>query len=175
MSRNLNFKKMKLLKPLAFLLLGASFIVTMSSSVPATIPTEAEISKSKEELKAVPIEQSLNSMTASEFTKLTARDYKKITGERLSLKEKLILKSVQKETKSLIAANKLDENTKMNFSQQMADGEKSFDFGGFIVGFLFGLIGVGLVHIFSTSKAARRSSWQGLGAWILLLLALLLI
>ena len=47
-----------------------------------------------------------------------------------------------------------------------------FKFGPFIVGLLFGLIGVGLVYIFTDDKDSRRSAWYGLGTWLILFLLL---
>ena len=47
-----------------------------------------------------------------------------------------------------------------------------FNFGGFILGLLFGLIGVGLAYIFSNDEAFRRSAWYGLGTLLILLLIL---
>ena len=45
-------------------------------------------------------------------------------------------------------------------------------FGGLFLGLLLGLIGVGLAYIFSSDETFRRSSWYGLGVWIILLLLL---
>ena len=47
-----------------------------------------------------------------------------------------------------------------------------FHFGGFILGLLLGLIGVGLAYIFSTDADFRRNAWYGLGAWMILWLLL---
>ena len=47
-----------------------------------------------------------------------------------------------------------------------------FNFGGFILGFLLGLIGVGLAYIFSDDESFRRSAWYGLGTWLILLILL---
>ena len=47
-----------------------------------------------------------------------------------------------------------------------------FNFGTFMAGLLLGLIGVGLVHIFSTDSDAKKSSWYGFGSWIILLIVL---
>ena len=49
-------------------------------------------------------------------------------------------------------------------------GNVEFNFGGFILGFLLGLIGVALAYIFSSDDAFRRSAWYGLGTWLILLL-----
>lgn len=51
-------------------------------------------------------------------------------------------------------------------------GGTEFKFGPFLVGLLFGLIGVGLVHIFSNDKASKKNSWYGFGTWLILLLLL---
>ena len=69
----------------------------------------------------------------------------------------------------------IDENTIVELDKQMGYGESSFNLGGFLLGFFLGLIGVGLAHIFSDDKDFRRSSWKGLGVWVILLLVLTLI
>lgn len=45
-------------------------------------------------------------------------------------------------------------------------------FGGFFLGLLLGLLGVGLAYIFSDDATFRRSSWYGLGVWLVILLLL---
>ena len=48
-----------------------------------------------------------------------------------------------------------------------------FHFGGFILGLLLGLIGVGLAYIFSSDADFRRNAWYGLGTWMIIWLLLL--
>ena len=48
-----------------------------------------------------------------------------------------------------------------------------FNFGGFILGLLLGLIGVGLAYIFSDNADFRRNAWYGCGAWIIIYLILI--
>ena len=112
----------------------------------------------------------LKSITIDQFIKLKPSYLKKLTGETLTLKEKLVLSLMQKDLRRSVKKNLVDENTTVNFDQYFEEGKSKFDIGGFVLGLLLGLIGVGLAHIFSKDKNFRRSSWQGLGAWIIILL-----
>jgi hypothetical protein len=47
-----------------------------------------------------------------------------------------------------------------------------FHFGGFILGLLLGLIGVGLAYIFSSDADFRRNAWYGFGTWMIIWLLL---
>ena len=47
-----------------------------------------------------------------------------------------------------------------------------FHFGGFILGLLLGLIGVGLAYIFSSNADFRRNAWYGFGTWMIIWLLL---
>ena len=47
-----------------------------------------------------------------------------------------------------------------------------FHIGGFILGFLLGLIGVGLAYIFSSDTDFKRNAWYGFGAWMIIWLLL---
>ncbi|MDB2675430.1 hypothetical protein N9Y90_02745 [Flavobacteriales bacterium] len=74
-------------------------------------------------------------------------------------------------------------NQTVNISQDLSEEESvwtkittkpekgDFHFGGLLIGFLLGLIGVGLVYLFSKNPAVKRSSWYGLGIWLIVLLA----
>lgn len=47
---------------------------------------------------------------------------------------------------------------------------ESFHWGGLALGFLLGLIGVGIAYLFSKNPAVKRSSWYGLGLWAIVFL-----
>ena len=47
-----------------------------------------------------------------------------------------------------------------------------FHFGGFILGLLLGIIGVGLAYVFSNNPNFRRNAWYGFGTWIIIWLLL---
>jgi hypothetical protein len=108
-------------------------------------------------------------MTLREILELSPKQYAEITGEKLSFKDKLAFSYMKRE----LSKNKsLDLDKEVNLKAAVSSGSGDFSIGGFIVGFLFGLIGVGLVYIFSDDSAARRSSWKGFGAWVILILLL---
>ena len=71
------------------------------------------------------------------------------------------------EVKSEVIVDATDD-----IASSLPTAQTVFKFGPFLVGLLFGLIGVGLVYIFSDDSDARRSAWYGLGTWLILLLLL---
>ena len=48
--------------------------------------------------------------------------------------------------------------------------DEIFHWGGLALGFLLGLIGVGIAYLFSKNPAVKRSSWYGLGLWAIVFL-----
>jgi hypothetical protein len=165
-------KKVKLV--LMSALLGF-LTITLSSSLPTSNVESKETVK--EEIKVSTTLNPIfkNSMSVKTFLSLSPKDIYSGTGKKLSFKEKMGLKIAQKELKTQVKKNQIDENTIVELDKQMGYGESSFNIGGFLLGFILGLIGVGLAHIFSDDKDFRRSSWKGLGAWIILILVLALI
>ena len=63
-------------------------------------------------------------------------------------------------------------DNQLNEGQKLLLPATDFNIGGFLLGFLLGLIGVGLAYIFSDDPSFRRSAWQGLGAFVILILIL---
>lgn len=149
--------------------------ITLSSSLPTSNVESKEVAKEdvKVNLDLYPVKS--NSMSVKTFLSLSPKDIYAATGNKLSFKEKMGLKIAQKELKNKVKENQIDENTIVELDKQMGYGESSFNLGGFLLGFFLGLIGVGLAHIFSDDKDFRRSSWKGLGVWVILLLVLTLI
>ena len=105
-------------------------------------------------------------MTVEQVLNLSPKQYEKITGVDLNFKEKMAFSMLKKELK------KKDINSTINLEAAMAESSSDFSWGGFIVGFLLGLIGVALVHIFSKDQAMRSASWKGCGVYLILLLLL---
>lgn len=108
-------------------------------------------------------------ITFKELLDLSPKEYTELTGEKLNFKEKLAFSFMKKKLRNDETLN-LDE--KVNLKKAAANASGGFNIVGFLVGLLFGLIGVALVHIFSQDKAARRSSWMGFGVILIALLVL---
>ena len=161
---------MKIVRKLNLLFLASSIVLTLSSAVPSS---NSNSSEKKETSTENVVKSNLNSLTVQEFLHLSSKDFSALTGKKLTTKEKIVFSILKKEIKSEVVANKLDKNATINFKNKMVEGERNFDFGAFSVGLLLGLIGVGLVYIFSNSKVSRKSAWIGWGVWVALLLIIL--
>ena len=161
---------MKKIKLFAVSLIMTVLMVSLSSSIP--ISKQETVAEKK-----VTTEKStlLTSMTNKQFLTLTPHSYYKLVGTKMSLKERLALKFAQQNIRKEIKNNTIDENATINYKMAVGGEESSFNFGGFILGFFLGLIGVGLAYIFSNDKGFIRSTWKGFGAWVILLLVLVLI
>lgn len=110
-------------------------------------------------------ETSISKMNVEQILALTPKTYEELTGEKMSFKDKIALRYVQKNIK-----RELKKNGKVDLRDYIDGDSMRFNIGGFALGLLLGLIGVGLAHIFSNSKSFRRSSWYGLGALVIILL-----
>ena len=69
-------------------------------------------------------------------------------------------------------SSELVVNYDNSYEDLLPSSGTDFMFGPFIIGFLFGLIGVGLVHIFSDDSDAKKNSWYGFGTLLILILVL---
>lgn len=118
---------------------------------------------------------SLSNMSVEDFLKLSKSDLKELNGGSITFKESLVFKQLQNELRKEVKHEKIKPSDLINIESLAEERVSQFKIGGFILGFLLGLIGVALAHIFSQDKGFRRSSWQGLGAWIILLLILVLV
>jgi len=142
-------------------------IVSLTSSLPVgkvdNVITTEVATKSNE----VP-----QTMTLEQVVKMSTKDFAELKGSKITFKERLVLKFTQKQLKREIRKGNLSKDQEINVKKYVDNEMPKFNVWGFVLGFFLGLIGVGLAHIFSNSKSFRRSSWYGLGAWIILLLIL---
>lgn len=161
---------MKSIKILTFSLIMAVLVISLSSSIP--VSKEENVLDKK---VSSDITSTLSKMTNMQFLTLSPKTYYKLTGIKMSFKERMGLRIAQKNISAEIKSKSIEENATINYEMAVANGESSFRIGGFILGFLLGLIGVGLAYIFSTDKDFIRSTWKGLGGWVILVLVLALL
>ncbi|MBU3743911.1 MAG: hypothetical protein FGM61_05090 [Sediminibacterium sp.] len=158
---------MKSIKFFSFPLIMVVLMISLSSSIPVSKEeTVLEKKVSNDNISA------LSTMTNKQFLTLSPQSYYKLTGIKMSFKERMALRIAQKKIRSEIKSKSIEENATINYERAVVEGGSTFKVGGFILGFLLGLIGVGLAYIFSNDKDFIRSTWKGLGAWVILILVL---
>ncbi len=148
-----------------------SLLALLTISINA-IPVSAAFTKSKNietnEAIAKP-ETGLSSLSIEQILSLTPKNYERITGAKINFKDKLGLGYIQRNIK-----RDLKKNGTVNINDYVGeDGKTRFNIGGFLLGFLLGLIGVALAHIFSKDKSFRRSSWYGVGVILIIYVVLI--
>ena len=161
---------MKSIKILSFSLIMSVLMISLSSSIP--VSKEEPVLEKKVSNDNVSM---LSTMTNKQFLTLSPQTYYKLTGIKMSFKERMALRIAQRNIRTEIKSKSIEENATINYEMAVGNGESSFRIGGFILGFLLGLIGVGLAYIFSNDKDFIRSTWKGLGGWVILLLVLALL
>lgn len=146
------------MKTINRLLFGLVFTAVLTSAVPVRVNENAPVT--------APV-------TVDALMKMNSREFAEVIGHKLSLKEKIVFRIAQRELRKEIKREGIQSDATLDVQQMMADGEKSFYFGGFILGLLLGLIGVLIAYLMKKDKAFIRSTWIGWGAWVVLLVILL--
>ncbi len=146
------------MKTINRLLFGLVFTAVLTSAVPVRVNENAPVT--------APV-------TVDALMKMNSREFAEVIGHQLSLKEKIVFRIAQRELRKEIKREGIQSDATLDVQQMMADGEKSFYFGGFILGLLLGLIGVLIAYLMKKDKAFIRSTWIGWGAWVVLLVILL--
>jgi hypothetical protein len=147
-----------MMKTINRLLFGLVFTALLTSSVPVRVDGTAPVT--------APV-------TVDALVKMNSREFAEVIGHKLSLKEKIVFRIAQRELRKEIKREGIQSDATLDVRQMMADGEKGFYFGGFILGLLLGLIGVLIAYLMKKDKAFIRSTWIGWGVWVALVVILL--
>ena len=146
------------MKTINRLLFGLVFTALLTSAVPVRVDGTAPFT--------APV-------TVEALLKMNSREFAEVIGHKLSLKEKIVFRIAQRELRKDMKREGLESDATLDVQEMMAEGEKSFYFGGFILGLLLGLIGVLIAYLMKKDKAFIRSAWIGWGVWVALLVILL--
>lgn len=147
-----------MMKTINRLLFGLVFTALLTSAVPVRVDGTAPVT--------APV-------TVDALVKMNSREFAEVIGHKLSLKEKIVFRIAQRELRKEIKREGIQSDATLDVQQMMADGEKGFYFGGFILGLLLGLIGVLIAYLMKKDKAFIRSTWIGWGVWVALIVILL--
>lgn len=136
--------------------------VALCSAVPvpltAIVPANAPVATS-------------TTLTVDQVLSMNAHTFSKAIGHRMTLKERLSFQVARRGLREAIRDNGLRGDTPVDLQQLMADGERGFQFGGFILGLLLGLIGVLIAYWMKRDKGFIRSAWIGWGVWVAIVIA----
>lgn len=141
------------------LMFGFVFLALLTSAVPVrmqeTVPAHA------------------TPTTVDALLQMNGREFSELLGHKLSLKEKVIFRMAQRGMRKDVAQKHLQADVHVDVLQMMADGEKGFYVGGFLLGLLLGLIGVLIAYLTKKDKAFVKSAWIGWAIWVGIVVVLL--
>lgn len=146
-------------------LLSIGLITLNLSSSALTLPSSAPVPKSENTVTSP-----FANMTVDDFLSLTPKKYKELTGEKLSLTQKISLKLAQKKIRKAIKNNESIEGADMANAVDTSD----FNIGGFVLGLLLSVIGVLIAYLIGDTSVIKWA-WIGFGVFLVIfLLAVLL-
>jgi hypothetical protein len=148
------------LRRLSILTIALLILTAPSSALVA--PSSTPVVKTENE--------ALKRMSLEDFLKLTPKKFQNLTGEKLTIPQKISLKLAQKELKRAIKAKAaIDESVKAS-----AIDTSDFNIGGFILGLLLSIVGVLIAYLIGDTTVIKWA-WIGFGiSFIIFLLAVLL-
>ena len=140
------------------LLLGVALCSAVPVPLTAIIPSEAPAATTK-------------TLTVDQVLSMDAHAFSKAIGHRMTLRERLSFQVARRGLREAIHDNELRGDAPVDLRQLMADGEKGFQFGGFVLGLLLGLIGVLIGYLMKRDKGFIRSAWIGWSVWVAIVIA----
>ena len=147
-------------------IMALALVIFNLSSSAVTLPSTEPVPPKSESTVAAP----LAGMSVDDFLSLTPKKYKELTGEKLSITQKISLKLAQKKIKRALKNNeKIDSETMAN-----AVDTSDFNIGGFVLGLLLSVIGVLIAYLIGDTNVIKWA-WIGFGIFLVIfLLAVLL-
>lgn len=143
----------------------AVMIFNLSSSA-LTLPSLEPAPPKSESTVATPFA----GMTVDDFLSLTPKKYKELTGEKLSVTQKISLKLAQKKIRKALKNNESIDSATMANAVDTSD----FNIGGFVLGLLLSVIGVLIAYLIGDTSVIKWA-WIGFGVFLVIfLLAVLL-
>lgn len=149
-----------------FSLLAFALMIFNLTSSALTIPSTEPVPPKSDNTAVAP----LAGMSVEDFLALTPKKYKELTGEKLSLTQKISLKLAQKKIRKALKNNEsIDSGTMAN-----AVDTSDFNIGGFVLGLLLSVIGVLIAYLIGDTTVIKWA-WIGFGIFLVIfLLAVLL-
>jgi hypothetical protein len=128
------------------------------TSVGANVPSHKLAIKASEVL--IPIGKEGQLISLQELSVISTHDIQKLTGEKMSLSEKISFKAAQRQLRHSIHR---DGTLDKNFGRMMGGG---VHWGGLALGFFLFLIGVLIAYLIKTGDTKGRIKWAWIGAAI---------
>lgn len=152
-------KKRIAMRKFTLLLLAIVFAFSSNAGiiyVPSDLTDNAKAGKAS-------VVDMLSQMDAKTFASLTPGKIAEMTGQKMTLGQKINLKLIQKEVRKEL---KKGHNVNMMEMAKRVDGT-TFNWGAAALGFFLGLIGVLIVYLAfrRDPQIARRSAWIGFAVW----------
>lgn len=147
------------------LLVFAMMIFNLTTSA-LTVPSTEPVPPKSENTVVTPF----TGMTVQDFLALTPKKYKELTGEKLSVTQKISLKLAQKKIRKAVKNNESIDSATMANAVDTSD----FNIGGFVLGLLLSVIGVLIAYLIGDTSVIKWA-WIGFGVFLVIfLLAVLL-
>ena len=160
------------MKKYSLFLVSLLFVFSLQAAVfiPNSTTPKASTAPSANTLM-VPLFNSGKSVSLSDFMHMNASEYKTLTGERMSFKERIELKLFQHHFKNAFAKDGTIDLQK--FHQDM-DDDGGFHLGWFLLGFLLGLIGLIIALLIFDDNRQGRIKWTSIGFALIVGIGLIL-
>jgi hypothetical protein len=151
---------------LRFSMLAFAVMIFNVPSSALTVPSAMPVLPKAESAVAAPFAN----MNVEEFLALTPKKYKELTGEKLSLTQKISLKLAQKKIRKALKNNESVDSITMANAVDTSD----FNIGGFVLGLLLSVVGVLIAYLIGDTSVIKWA-WIGFGVFLVIfLLAVLL-